>query len=98
RSQRLTTFQVQDAEPTPRARDCAVDAQAGMGWLVGQRWDPHRQDSSGFGFGMLRTSLPLVLWVDELVMEYRCRRGVRTPQSLRLMITVANRRLPSLSR
>jgi hypothetical protein len=35
-----------------------------MGWLVGHRWAPHRQDSSGLGFGMLRTSLPSVLSVD----------------------------------
>src|SRR5580692_8638406 len=64
RSRRLTTFQVQDAGSTPRARHRAVDARAGMGWLVGHRWAPHRQDSSGLGFGMLRTSLPLVLSVD----------------------------------
>src|SRR5260370_3809895 len=64
RSPRLTTFQVQDAGSTPRARHRAVDARAGMGWLVGHRWAPHRQDSSGLGFGMLRTSLPLVLSVD----------------------------------
>src|SRR6202795_5036480 len=64
RSRRLTTFQVQDAGSTPRARHRAVDARAGMGWLVGHRWAPQRQDSSGLGFGMLRTSLPLVLSVD----------------------------------
>src|SRR5229473_2224710 len=64
RSRRLTTFQVQDAGSTPRARHRAVDARAGMGWLVGHRWAPHRQDSLGLGFGMLRTSRPLVLSVD----------------------------------
>src|ERR1700730_5730927 len=64
RSRRLTTLRVQDAGSTPPARHRAVDARAGMGWLVGHRWAPHRQDSSGLGFGMLRTALPLVLWVD----------------------------------
>jgi hypothetical protein len=35
-----------------------------MGWLVGHRWAPHRQDSLRLEFGMLRMSLPLVLSVD----------------------------------
>ncbi len=66
RSRRLTTFQVRGAGSTPGARHRAVDARAGMEWLVGQRWAPHRQDSSGVSFGMLRTSLPLVLSVDSV--------------------------------
>jgi hypothetical protein len=64
RSRRLTTFQVQDAGSTPRARHRADADRAAMGWLVGHRWAPHRQDSLGLEFGMLRTSLPLVLSVD----------------------------------
>src|ERR1700723_2896305 len=59
RSRRLTTFQVQDAGSTPRARHRAGADRVAMGWLVVHRWAPHRQDSSGLGFGMLRTSLPL---------------------------------------
>ena len=51
RSRRWTTFQVKDAGSTPRARHRAVGARAGMEWLVGQRWAPDRQDSSGLGFG-----------------------------------------------
>src|ERR1700687_3501389 len=35
-----------------------------MEWLAVHRWAPHRQDSLGLEFGMLRTSLPLVLPVD----------------------------------
>src|ERR1700741_1786290 len=61
RSRRLTTFQVQDAGSTPRARHRADADRAAMGWLVGHRWAPHRQDSLGLEFGMLRRSLPLVL-------------------------------------
>src|SRR5580692_8323102 len=64
RSRRLTTFQVQDAGSTPRARHRAGADRVAMGWLVGHRWAPHRQDSLGLEFGMLRTSLPLVLPVD----------------------------------
>src|SRR5208282_2933573 len=64
RSRQLTTFQVQGAGSTPRARHRADADQAAMGWLVGHRWAPHRQDSLGLEFGMLRTSLPLVLTVD----------------------------------
>src|SRR5437660_3453452 len=60
RSRRLTTFQVQDAGSTPRARHRADADRAAMGWLVVHRWAPHRQDSLGLEFGMLRTSLPLV--------------------------------------
>ena len=41
-----------------------ADAELAMGWLVGHRWAPHRQDSLGLEFGMLRTSLPLALPVD----------------------------------
>ena len=64
RSRQLTTFQVQGAGSTPRARHRADADRAAMGWLVGHRWAPHRQDSLGLEFGMLRTSLPLVLSVD----------------------------------
>jgi hypothetical protein len=64
RSRQLTTFQVQGAGSTPRARHRADADRAATGWLVGHRWAPHRQDSLGFEFGMLRTSLPLVLSVD----------------------------------
>jgi hypothetical protein len=64
RSRRLTTFQVQDAGSTPRARHRADADRVAIGWLVVHRWAPHRQDSSGLGFGMPRTSLPLVLAVD----------------------------------
>src|SRR6266849_5714441 len=64
RSRRLTTFQVQDAGSTPRARHRADADRVAMGWLVVHRWAPHRQDSLGLEFGMLRTSLPLVLPVD----------------------------------
>src|SRR5208283_1044722 len=64
RSRRLTTFQVQDAGSTPRARHRADAGRAALEWLVGHRWAPHRQDSSGLEFGMLRTSPPLVLTVD----------------------------------
>src|SRR5208282_395680 len=64
RSRRLTTFQVQDAGSTPRAPHRADADRAAMGWLVGHRWAPHRQDSLGLEFGMLRTSPPLVLPVD----------------------------------
>src|SRR5271169_6515861 len=64
RSPQLTTFQVQDAGSTPRARHRADADRAAMGWLVVHRWAPHRQDSLGVEFGMLRTSLPLVLSVD----------------------------------
>src|SRR5580700_321624 len=60
RSRRLTTFQVQDAGSTPRARHRADADRVAMGWLVVHRWAPHRQDSLGLEFGMLRTSLPLV--------------------------------------
>src|ERR1700685_2055867 len=61
---RLTTFQVQDAGSTPRARHRADADRVAMGWLFGHRWAPHRQDSLGLEIGMLRTSLPLVLPVD----------------------------------
>src|SRR5580692_7114605 len=64
RSRRLTTFQVQDAGSNPRGRHRADADRVAMGWLVGRRWAPHRQDSLGLEFGMLRTSLPLVLPVD----------------------------------
>src|ERR1700723_280069 len=64
RSRQLTTFQVQGAGSTPRARHRADADRAAMGWLVGRRWAPDRQDSLGLEFGMLRTSLPLVLPVD----------------------------------
>src|SRR5277367_618979 len=64
RSRQLTTFQVQGAGSTPRAPHRADADQAAMGWLVGHRWALHRQDSLGLEFGMLRTSLPLVLSVD----------------------------------
>src|SRR5580698_3008734 len=64
RSRRLTTFQVQDAGSNPRGRHRADADRVAMGWLVGRRWAPHRQDSLGLEFGMLRTSLPLVLLVD----------------------------------
>jgi len=64
RSRRSTTFQVQDAGSTPRGRHRANTDRDAMGWLVGHRWAPHRQDSLGLEFGMLRTSLPLVLPVD----------------------------------
>src|SRR5579863_9893241 len=63
-SRRWTTFQVQDAGSTPRARHRAVAIRAGMGWLVGHRWAPDRQDSLGLEFGRHRTPLPLVLSVD----------------------------------
>src|SRR5580700_12056864 len=75
RSRRLTTFQVQGAGSTARARHRAVDARAGMGWLVVRRWDPHRQDSSGRGLGILRMSLPLILSVDCV-----CRRRNSRPE------------------
>ena len=61
RSRRLTTFQAQDAGSTARARHRADADRVAKGWLVVQRWAPHRQDSLGLEFGMLRTSLPLVL-------------------------------------
>src|ERR1700719_942214 len=61
RSRRLTTFQVQGAGSTPRARHRADANRVAMGWLVVHRWVPHRQDSLGLEFGMLRTSLPSVL-------------------------------------
>ena len=64
RSRRLTTFQVQDAGSTPRARHRADADRVAMGWLVVQRWARHRQDSLGLVFGMLRRSLPLVLPAD----------------------------------
>ena len=64
RSRRSTTFQVQDAGSTPRARHRADTDRVAMGWLVVHRWAPHRQDSLGLESGMLRTSLPLVLTVD----------------------------------
>src|ERR1700751_151647 len=64
RSRRLTTFQVLDAGSTSRARHRADAIRAAMEWLVGHRWAPHRQDSLGLEFGMLRRSLPLVLPVD----------------------------------
>src|SRR5580700_2899207 len=64
RSRRWTTFQVQDAGSTPRARHRADADRVAMGWLVAHRWAPHRQDSLGLEFGMLRTSLPSVLPVD----------------------------------
>src|SRR5271154_1925061 len=57
RSRQLTTFQVQAAGSTPRARHRADADRAAMGWLVGHRWAPHRQDSLGLEFGMLRRSL-----------------------------------------
>src|SRR6202453_1352478 len=64
RFRQLTIFQVQGAGSTPRARHRADADRAAMGWLVGHRWAPHRQDSLGLEFGMLRRSLPLVLPVD----------------------------------
>src|SRR5580692_9787238 len=64
RSRRLTTFQAQGAGSNPGARHRADADRAAMGWLVVHRWAPHRQDSLGLEFGMLRTSLPLVLPVD----------------------------------
>src|SRR5216683_873392 len=64
RSRQLTTFQVQGAGSTPRARHRADADRAAMGWLAGHRWAPHRQDSLELEFGMLRRSLPLVLPVD----------------------------------
>src|ERR1700721_2589329 len=66
RSRRLTTFQVQDAGSTPRERHRADADRVAMGWLVGHRWVPHRQDSLELDFGILRTSLPLVLPVDSV--------------------------------
>ncbi len=64
RSRQLTTFQVQGAGSTPRARHRSDADRAAMGWLVGHRRAPHRQDSLGLEFGMLRMSLSLVLPVD----------------------------------
>jgi trimeric autotransporter adhesin len=66
RSRQLTTFPVQGAGSTPRARHRADADRAAMGWLVGHGWSPRRQDSLGLGFGMLRMSLPLVLSVDRV--------------------------------
>src|SRR6202041_303343 len=63
RSRQLTTFPVQGAGSTPRARHRADADRAAMAWLVGHRWAPHRQGSLGLEFGMLGTSLPLVLSV-----------------------------------
>src|SRR5271155_1903128 len=70
RSRRWTTFQVQDAGATPRARHRADADRVAMGWLLVHRWAPHRQDSLGLEFGMLRTSLPLVLPVDCVGVTY----------------------------
>src|ERR1700723_295875 len=61
RSRRLTTFQVQDAGSTPRARHRADADRVAMGWLVVQRWAPDRQDSLGLEPCTLRTSPPLGL-------------------------------------
>src|SRR5579863_2830660 len=63
RSRQLTTFQVQGAGSTPRARHRADADRGAAGWLVGHQWAPHRQDSLGLEFGMLRMFLPLVLSV-----------------------------------
>src|SRR5277367_2066335 len=71
RSRRWTTSQVQDAGSTPRARHRADAIRAAMGWLVGPRWAPHRQDSLGLEFGTLRTSLPLSLSVDRVCVKRR---------------------------
>src|SRR6202161_3982405 len=61
RSRRWTTFQARDAWSTLLARHRADAIRAAMGWLVGLQAAPHRQDSLGLEFGILRTSLPLVL-------------------------------------
>ena len=70
RSRQLTTFQVQAGGSTPQARHRADADRAAMAWLVEHRWAPHRRDSLRLEFGMLRTSLPLVLSVGGICAEH----------------------------
>jgi hypothetical protein len=87
RSRRLTTFQVQGAGSNPRARHRADAVQAAMGWLVGHRGAPHRQDSLGLDFGMLRTSLPLSSkrwWFRLLILTDVKRRDCSKTPSLKI--------------
>ena len=70
RSRQSTTFQVQAGGSTPQARNPADADRAAMAWLVEHRWAPHRRDSSRLEFGMLRTSLLLVLSVGGICAEH----------------------------